>query len=156
VSYSLCYQKKISQTENLEPPNLHQSSSMASSSASLETGSSYQKAPAYEIRGRTMTLEEWELNVQVEIPVDFLSLAHHGCDLRDVYQASGWILVFLLLLLKPLSQSERRGLLLMLVQKHLELYTRSPGRTLLMQQLLTSRAKEVEKLLKLPLKNSLK
>ena len=81
---------------------------MASSSASLETGSSYQKAPAYEIRGRTMTLEEWELNVQVEIPVDFLSLAHHGCDLRDVYQASGWILVFLLLLLKPLSQSERK------------------------------------------------
>ena len=60
---------------------------MASSSASLETGSSNQKAPAYEIRGRTMTLEEWELNFQVESPVDFLSLAHHGCDLRDVYQA---------------------------------------------------------------------
>ena len=28
-------------------------------------------------------------HVQVEIPVDFLSLAHHGCDLRDVYQAQG-------------------------------------------------------------------
>ena len=36
-----------------------------------------------------MTLEEWELVVQVECPVDFLSLAHHGCDLRDVYQAQG-------------------------------------------------------------------
>jgi len=36
-----------------------------------------------------MTLEEWELVVQVESPVDFLSLAHHGCDLRDVYQAQG-------------------------------------------------------------------
>jgi len=34
-----------------------------------------------------MTLEEWELVVQVESPVDFLSLAHHGFDLRDVYQA---------------------------------------------------------------------
>jgi len=36
-----------------------------------------------------MTLEEWELFVQVESPVDFLSLAHHGCDLSDVYQAQG-------------------------------------------------------------------
>jgi len=62
---------------------------MASSSVVQETGSSNQKAPVYEIRGRTMTLEEWELVVQVESPVDFLSLAHHGCDLRDIYQAQG-------------------------------------------------------------------
>jgi len=34
-----------------------------------------------------MFLEEWELNVQVENPVDLISLAHHGCDLRDIYQA---------------------------------------------------------------------
>jgi len=34
-----------------------------------------------------MSLEEWELNVQVENPVDLLSLAHHGCDLRGIYQA---------------------------------------------------------------------
>jgi len=34
-----------------------------------------------------MSLEEWELNVQVENPVDLLSLAHHGCDLRSIYQA---------------------------------------------------------------------
>ena len=36
-----------------------------------------------------MTLEEWELIVQVESPVDLLSLAHHGCDLRDIYHAQG-------------------------------------------------------------------
>ena len=46
-----------------------------------------QEAPAYEIKGRTMSLEEWELNVQVESPVDFISLAHHGCELRDIYHA---------------------------------------------------------------------
>jgi len=75
-----------SQTENLEPLNL-QHSSMASSSARQETVSSSQKASSYEIKGRTMSLEEWELNVQVENPVDLLSLAHHGCDLRGIYQA---------------------------------------------------------------------
>jgi len=57
---------------------------MASSSARQEIGSSNQ-ASAYEIRGRTMSLEEWELNVQVENPMDLLSLAHHGCDLRSLY-----------------------------------------------------------------------
>jgi len=39
---------------------------MASSSARQETGSSNQNVSAYEIRGRTMSLEEWELIVQVE------------------------------------------------------------------------------------------
>jgi len=34
-----------------------------------------------------MSLEECELNVQVENPVDFISLAFHGCELRDIYQA---------------------------------------------------------------------
>jgi len=34
-----------------------------------------------------MSLEEWELNVQVENPVDLLSLAHHVIDLRSIYQA---------------------------------------------------------------------
>ena len=42
---------------------------------------------SYQIRGRTMSLEEWELNVQVENPVDFISLAHHGCELGNYYQA---------------------------------------------------------------------
>jgi len=34
-----------------------------------------------------MSLEEWQLNVQVENPVDFISVAYHGCELRDIYQA---------------------------------------------------------------------
>ena len=38
---------------------------------------------AYQIKGRTMKLQEWELTSQVENPVDFISLAHHGCELRD-------------------------------------------------------------------------
>jgi len=32
-------------------------------------------------------LEEWELTVQVENPVDFISLAYHGCELRDFSHA---------------------------------------------------------------------
>jgi len=58
---------------------------MASSSSVPE--SSMQEAPTYEIRGRTMSLEEWELNVQVESPVDFISLVHHGCELKGFYHA---------------------------------------------------------------------
>jgi len=42
---------------------------------------------AYQIKGRTVSLEEWELNVPVENPVDFISLAYHGCDLRGYYHA---------------------------------------------------------------------
>jgi len=34
-----------------------------------------------------MRLEEWELTVQVESPVDLLSLAHHGCELKNFFQA---------------------------------------------------------------------
>lgn len=58
---------------------------MASSCSVPET--TMQEAPAFEIRGRTMSLEEWELNVQVENPVDFISLAFHGCELRIYYEA---------------------------------------------------------------------
>jgi len=60
---------------------------MAPSSSRQETAPSNHEASAYEIRGKTMSLEEWELNVQVENLVDLISLAHHGCDLRDIYQA---------------------------------------------------------------------
>jgi len=60
---------------------------MASSSSMQEAVPSTQEAPGYEIRGRTMSLDEWELSVQVESPVDFISLAHHGCELRDIYHA---------------------------------------------------------------------
>jgi len=65
---------------------------MASSSSVPE--SSMQETPAYEIRGRTMSLEEWDLNVQVENPVDFVSLAHHGCDIKKYYEAQGLINYF--------------------------------------------------------------
>jgi len=51
--------------------------------------STQQETPAYDIKGRTMSLEEWDLNVQVERPVDFISLAHQGCDIRSYYEAQG-------------------------------------------------------------------
>jgi hypothetical protein len=69
---------------------------MASSSSVLESNmqeefpeSTTQETPAYEIRGRTMSLEEWELNVQTENPVDFISLAHYGCKLMGYNEAQG-------------------------------------------------------------------
>jgi len=34
-----------------------------------------------------MTFEEWELTVQVERPVDFASLLHHGCDIMEYYES---------------------------------------------------------------------
>jgi len=46
-----------------------------------------QETPSYDIKGRTMSLKEWDLNVQVERPVDFISLAHDGCDIRSYYGA---------------------------------------------------------------------
>jgi hypothetical protein len=51
--------------------------------------SSSQEAPGYEIAGRTMKLEEWDLTIQTENPVDFISLAHHGCEIRSYYEAQG-------------------------------------------------------------------
>jgi len=55
---------------------------MASSSSMQETFPCNQEASAYEIRGRTMSLEEWELNVQVESPVDF----YQAQDLEDYFK----------------------------------------------------------------------
>jgi len=68
---------------------------MASSSSVLESAiqettqgtSTQQEAPADEIKCRTMSLEEWELTVQVERPVDFASLLHHGCDIMEYYES---------------------------------------------------------------------
>jgi len=51
--------------------------------------STQQETLTYDIKGRTMSLEEWDLNVQVERPVDFIFLAHHGCDIRSYYEAQG-------------------------------------------------------------------
>jgi len=64
---------------------------MATSSStvqeSIQGTSSNQEAPAYEMKGRTISLEEWDLTVQVERPVDFASLIHHGCDIVEFYEA---------------------------------------------------------------------
>jgi hypothetical protein len=77
---------------------------MASSSSAPKTNmqevvpeSTTQEAPAYEIRGKTMSLEEWELNVQTENPVDFTSLAYHGCDMRSYYEAQSLMDYFIML-----------------------------------------------------------
>jgi hypothetical protein len=64
-------------------------SSIPESSSSMQEvapESSTQDAPAYEIKGRTMSLEEWELRIQTENPMDFNSLAYHGCDIRSYYE----------------------------------------------------------------------
>jgi len=53
-----------------------------------------QEGPTYDIKGRTMSLEEWELNIQVENPVDSTSLEHHGCNMRKYYEAQDLINYF--------------------------------------------------------------
>jgi len=73
------------------PKKFHHYQSMATSSStvqeSVQGNSSNQEAPAYVIKGRTMSLEEWDLTIQVERPVDFASLIQHGCDIVDFYEA---------------------------------------------------------------------
>jgi len=39
--------------------------------------------------GEAYQWEGWELTVLVESPVDFLSLAHHGCELKNFFHAQG-------------------------------------------------------------------
>jgi len=74
---------------------------MASSSSVLEStmqdtaqGTSTQETPAYEIKGRTMALEEWDLIVQVESLVDFSSLAYHGCTMKEFYESQDLLYYF--------------------------------------------------------------
>ncbi|RHN38491.1 hypothetical protein MtrunA17_Chr0c01g0488981 [Medicago truncatula] len=62
------------------------SSSVPGSSSNMQQ---QQEALAYEIKGRTMSLEEWELKIQSESPVDFNSLAAHNCDIGSFYEAQG-------------------------------------------------------------------
>jgi len=59
---------------------------MATSSSNQGTSLQIATGESYQIKGRTMSLEEWELTVQVENPVDFKSLAHYGCKLRNYHQ----------------------------------------------------------------------
>ncbi|KEH26532.1 LRR and NB-ARC domain disease resistance protein [Medicago truncatula] len=64
---------------------------MASSSSAPGSSSNkqQQETPAYEIKGRTMSLEEWDLKIQTECPVDFVSLAAHNCDIGKFYDVQG-------------------------------------------------------------------
>jgi len=57
------------------------------SSQDIAQGTSTQEAPAYEIKGRTMSLEEWDLTVQVESPMDFTSISYHGCNIMEYYES---------------------------------------------------------------------
>jgi len=72
------------------------SSSPVPESTMQETiqGTFTQEAYAYEIKGRTMSLEEWDLIVQVENPMDFTSLSYHGCNIREYYEAQDLISYF--------------------------------------------------------------
>ncbi|RHN51409.1 hypothetical protein MtrunA17_Chr6g0468231 [Medicago truncatula] len=65
---------------------------MASLSSAPRSSSNMQEAaPAYEIKGITMSLEEWELKIQSKSPVDFTSLAHHRCDTLNYYEVQGLV-----------------------------------------------------------------
>jgi len=44
-----------------------------------------------------MKLQERQLRIQVENPVDFTSLTHHGCNIQEYYAAQGWMHYFDLL-----------------------------------------------------------
>jgi len=44
-----------------------------------------------------MSLEEWELTVQVESPLDFTSLAYHGYNIKEFYKAQDLLHYFYIL-----------------------------------------------------------
>ena len=60
---------------------------MASSSSIQESGNLNQQVTqqperaAYLISGSTMKIQEHQLKIQVENPVDFMSLMFHGCSI---------------------------------------------------------------------------
>jgi len=54
---------------------------------STQGTSTQQETPAYEIKERTMSLEEWDLHVQTERLVDFTSLALNGCNIKEYYES---------------------------------------------------------------------
>jgi len=49
---------------------------------------------AYVITGSTMKLQEHQLKIQVENPVDFQSLMCHGCDIKEYYVVQGLMKYF--------------------------------------------------------------
>jgi len=56
---------------------------MATSSSNQGTSNQVATGDSYQIKGKSMKLEESQLKVQVENSVDFVSLAHHNCDLSS-------------------------------------------------------------------------
>jgi len=52
---------------------------------------------AYVISGSTIKLQERQLRIQVENPVDFTSLTLHVCNIQVYYAAQGWMHYFDLL-----------------------------------------------------------
>jgi len=56
---------------------------MASSSSTQGTSMQLSTGESLQIKGRSMKLEEWQLTIQVENPVDLVSLARHDCDLSS-------------------------------------------------------------------------
>jgi len=74
-------------TSSSVPESIMQETAQGTSSQEIGKGTSTQEAPACEIKGRTMSLEEWHLTVQVESPVDFTSLSYHGCNIKEYYES---------------------------------------------------------------------
>jgi len=76
---------------------------MASSSSVQESGNLNQQVAqqperaAYLLSGSTMKIQEHQLKIQVENPVDFMSLMFHRCDIKEFYAAQGWLQYFKLL-----------------------------------------------------------
>jgi hypothetical protein len=71
---------------------------MASSSSQREVSKSPARmVPDYDYRGRSMKLEEWQLQVQIKNPVDFESLAFHECWIRSYYDEQGLMQYFKML-----------------------------------------------------------
>jgi len=74
-------------TSSSIPESNMKETAQGTSSQEIAQGTSTQETPAYEIKGRTMALEEWDLIVQVESPVDSTSLAYHGCNVKEYYES---------------------------------------------------------------------
>ena len=64
---------------------------------SEDSVSTSRMVPEYDYRGRSMKLEEWDLQVQIENPVDFDSLAFHKCWIRSYYEEQGLMHYFKML-----------------------------------------------------------
>jgi hypothetical protein len=56
---------------------------MAESSSNQVVSMQIETSESYSIKPRTMKVREEELVVQVESPVDFASLVHHGVDVSS-------------------------------------------------------------------------